>query len=136
MELPGAVSQVWFENTSTSVRTAATVTAGTRANLVSATAPATITPGQSYRLIVSNGYAGTQGEVTGPTLSCLATPVDAFNLGVPWADEFAFAAANIYNVKTDSRLALHAVGDGIADDEPALTAACNAATAAGGGCTA
>ncbi len=129
LELSGAASQVWFENIDTLARTAATVTALDRANLLQATAPATLVPGQSYRLIVSNGHGGAYGETAGPVLSCLATPVDALGLGVPWADEYAFAAATVINVKAPP---FNAVGDGIADDSAAIQAACDAATAAGG----
>lgn len=130
MDLTGATPQVWFENTATSVRTAATVTNADRANFLTLTSPASLTPGQNYRLIVSNGYGGTYGETAGPVLACLATPADPLGLDVPWAGEFAFASTTIINAKNPP---YNAVGDGVADDRAALQAACNAATAAGGG---
>ncbi|MDF3058514.1 MAG: hypothetical protein K0R17_2729 [Rariglobus sp.] len=133
LDLPGATPQVWFENTATLARTAATVTNLDRANFLTLTAPASLAAGQTYRLIVNNGHGGTYGETTGPVLACVATPADPLNLGVPWAGEYAFATSNVYNVKTDTRLALHAVGDGVADDSAAIQAACDAASAAGGG---
>ncbi|MET0261470.1 MAG: glycosyl hydrolase family 28-related protein, partial [Rariglobus sp.] len=130
LDLPGATPQVWFKNTATNVLTAATVTNVDRTNFITLTAPASLTPGQNYQLVVSNGYGGTYGETTGPTLACVATPADALNLGVPWADEFSFAATNVINVKNAP---YNAVGDGVADDGAAILAACNAANAAGGG---
>jgi len=54
-------------------------------------------------------------------------------LGVSWAEDFRSIAANEINVKTDSRLSIKAVGDGIADDAAAVAAAIRLASLSGGG---
>ena len=54
-------------------------------------------------------------------------------LGVSWAEDFRSIAANEINVKTDSRLSIKAVGDGIADDAAAVGAAIRLASLSGGG---
>jgi parallel beta-helix repeat protein len=54
-------------------------------------------------------------------------------LGVPWAKDFLPIAANQINVKSDVRLPVKAVGDGIADDTAAVTAAVRLASSSGGG---
>jgi parallel beta-helix repeat protein len=58
---------------------------------------------------------------------------DPSALGVSWAEDFRSIAANEINVKTDSRLSIKAVGDGIADDAPAVGAAIQLASLSGGG---
>ncbi|WP_269523308.1 glycosyl hydrolase family 28-related protein [Coraliomargarita parva] len=134
LDLDGATPQVWFEDTASLTRTAGIVSDQNRANLAYVTAPSSLEPGKDYKLIVSNGYGESYGESDGPTLSCIPTPVDALNLGVPWADDFAFAGTNVYDVTSDPRLTSYAAGDGITDDSAAIQAACDKATAAGGGC--
>ena len=57
-------------------------------------------------------------------------PVTA--LGVPWASDFAAIAANVINVKTDSRLAATAKGDGVSDDTAAIAGAISLASRLGG----
>jgi parallel beta-helix repeat protein len=54
-------------------------------------------------------------------------------LGVPWAKDFLSIAANQINIRTDSRLPIKAVGDGITDDTAAVTAAIRLASSSGGG---
>ena len=97
------------------------------------TAPATLTPGQLYDVFVSNGFGGPAGE-TRVEQPLLAVPagLDYFQLGVAWAAKLNFYQ-NVYNIRTDARLTQKAVGDGIANDLPALQAAVDRASADGGG---
>jgi len=58
---------------------------------------------------------------------------DTSVLGVSWAADFRSIAANEINVKTDPRLAIKAMADGITDDTAALGAAIRLASLSGGG---
>ncbi len=54
-------------------------------------------------------------------------------LGVPWASDFTSIAANEINVKTDPRLKVNAIGDGVTDDTAAVRAAIQLVSSSGGG---
>lgn len=54
-------------------------------------------------------------------------------LGVSWAADFRSIVANEINVKTDPRLAIKAMADGITDDAAAIGAAIRLASLSGGG---
>ena len=54
-------------------------------------------------------------------------------LGVSWAGDFTTIAANEINVKSDPRLTVKAVGDGVTDDTSAIRAAIQLASSSGGG---
>ncbi|MBC3788536.1 T9SS type A sorting domain-containing protein [Spirosoma utsteinense] len=95
--------------------------------------PASLQPGTNYNLFVSNGFGGEVGETRmEQTVLAINTGLDYFKLGVPWAAKFDFYK-NVYNVKTDPRLSLKAVGDGQTNDQPAIQGAINRANADGGG---
>lgn len=94
--------------------------------------PTTAVPGMTYTVQVRNGFSSFRGISNAASLTIQATAADPFNLGNSWGELFTFSN-NIYNVKTDSRLALHAVGDGITNDLSAIQAAVTAASKAGGG---
>lgn len=97
------------------------------------TAPTNIMPGQTYDIYVSNGYGGTAGEtLVEQSLMAISPGTDYFKLAVPWAVKLNFYQ-NVYNVRTDARLSLHALGDGVVNDLPALQAAIDSASADGGG---
>ncbi len=97
------------------------------------TAPTTLQPGVVYDVFVANGYGGSAAETKAEQpVQAIAAGPDYFQLGVPWASKFTFYT-NVYNVKTDSRLALKAVGNGLADDQPAIQAAILQANKDGGG---
>ncbi|MGL5838190.1 MAG: IPT/TIG domain-containing protein [Sphingorhabdus sp.] len=98
---------------------------------LSVTAPQSINAGQSYEVRVDNGN-GSGAVVAERSLTGLASGADAFGLGVGWSGAFDFSA-NVYNVKTDSRLTTRAVGDGVANDLPAINAAIQRASNDGGG---
>ncbi|MFC5412549.1 T9SS type A sorting domain-containing protein [Larkinella bovis] len=97
------------------------------------TLPTSIQPGVVYTVLVTNGLGGVTGE-TPMDLSLTATVsgTDYFELSVGWAAKLDFFR-NIYNVKTDPRLPVKAVGDGLANDQPALQQAIDRAAADGGG---
>lgn len=110
-----------------------TVTGGDE-NSLSITTPAGITAGKTYTLKISNGLGGSTGFSTAPfSWTGKAAVTDPFNLRVPWGNDLVASAANVYNVKTDVRMTLHAVGDGVADDLPALKEAAAKAYSDGGG---
>jgi hypothetical protein len=132
--LPEAKPTVRFVNSLTGESLNATVTlAGSDAYILKVTAPAKLTPGVKYDIYVSNGYSSTSGETKiDQSLLSRTGGVDYFKLGVPWAGDYNFYK-NVYNVKTDPRLSIHAVGDGINNDQPAIQNAIKIAKAAGGG---
>lgn len=107
------------------------------------TAPAGIQAGHSYRALVSNGSGSANSDVS--ILGHAANGIDYFNLGVPWGRDYIYqngpnytglvdnADHHFYDVTSDPFLKLHAKGDGVTDDMPAIQAAINAAAAHGGG---
>ena len=110
----------------------APVTAG-NAFSMTITVPAGVAVGTHYTVKVSNGLGGNTGENIVPyPLAIRAGGADPFSLGVPWGADFTFAS-NVYNVTSDPRLSLHAVGDGTTDNLPALQAASVTVNQAGGG---
>jgi Pectate lyase superfamily protein len=132
--LPGATPTVRFVNPSTGASLNATVmTTGSDAYVLKVTAPSGITPGVLYDVYVSNGHGGKVGETKADkTLLGLKGGTDHWQLGVPWAGDYDFYN-NVYNVKTDPRLSIHAVGDGVHDDQAAIQNAISVAAKAGGG---
>lgn len=137
LDVPGAATTVQFvDSTNSSNVFSATVNSGDLYGL-NITAPAGLTPGVTYNLMLNNGWGNGTGGQYGQSQSDQSVKArtggtDAFGLGTPWAADFTFYA-NEYNVKTDPRLAIHAVGDGVNNDQPAIQAAIDAAAAAGGG---
>ena len=91
--------------------------------------PTNLTAGKVYSVYVNNGMGETRME---KTVIATAPGRDYFNLGVGWAAKLNFYG-NIYNVKTDNRLTKKATGDGTTNDQPALQAAIDRASADGGG---
>lgn len=98
-------------------------------------APLGLVNGVTYNVHVSNGYGNTAAEsLVLDTLFTIAAQKDVFGIGLAWHANFTSSFYNnVYNVKTDSRLASKAVGDNVANDLPAINAAVSAADAAGGG---
>ncbi|GAB3784618.1 hypothetical protein GCM10028818_44630 [Spirosoma horti] len=97
--------------------------------------PTTLQPGRTYTLYASNGLGGTttatETRLEQP-LTAIPTTSDYFQLGVPWANKFDFYR-NVYNVKTDPRLPAKATGNGSTNDQTAIQAAIDRASADGGG---
>lgn len=130
----GATPEVRFVDTTTLASVAGTVIAGGDRYEVAIQAPAALVTGRTYAIYYRNGLGGGAGEVSAPeTILARSGGVDSFSLGMPWGADFGGFASNIYDVKTDSRLALKAVGDGTTDDTLAIQAAINTANTAGGG---
>ena len=97
------------------------------------TMPANLQPGMTYDLLVYNGQGGPPGQTRMPqSLTAVTAGQDYFQLGVGWAPKLDFYR-NVYNVKTDSRLNLKVIGDGVANDHDAIQAAIDRASADGGG---
>ncbi len=110
------------------------ITTGLDENHVTVTTPSGLIAGDTYELVVNNGFGGAWGDSAAlETIDAQSSTADPLDLDVPWGSEFTGIAANTYNVKTDSRLALKAVGDGVANDRAAIQAAIDTANAAGGG---
>ena len=125
-----ASSYATFTSGST-VLTAAATAADTFAMTITVSLGVNI--GTAYTVKVSNGLAGATGESVVPyPLTIRSGGLDPFALGVPWGADFTFSG-NVYDVKTDNRLVLHAVGDGVTNDLPAVQAAVAYATGHGGG---
>lgn len=96
------------------------------------TAPGALVPGQAYQLSVSNGNGGQFGETwCNEPLSIRKAAADPFAFEVPWGADFDFSE-NVYNVKTDPRLKIRAIGDGIANDRMAIQEAIDQASVKGG----
>lgn len=132
--LPGATPTVRFVDPATgaSLKATAMVT-GSDAYVLRVKAPSNVIPGVRYDVYASNGYRGTAGETKADeTLMGRKGGVDYWQLGVPWAADYDFYN-NVYNVKTDSRLAVRAVGNGSKDDLPAIQQAIDRAAKDGGG---
>ncbi len=107
--------------------------------------PDAVIPGRAYQAIVSNGYAS---SVTQNTALAHAGGADHFRIGQAWALDYITANGpgykpgaagsverdhHVFDVTTDPELILHAAGDGVANDAPAIQAALDKASANGGG---
>lgn len=132
--LTGATPTVRLVNPATGDSLKATVMiTGSDAYVLKVKAPSNVIPGVRYDVYVSNGYGGTAGETKADeTLIGRKGGTDYWDLGVAWAADYNFYN-NVYNVKTDSRLAVRAVGDGSKDDLPAIQQAIDRAAKDGGG---
>lgn len=132
--VPGGTPSVRFVDTLTMANTPGIVISGGDSYIVKIKAPATLVPGRAYTIYYKNGFGGITGESSAPvTVLARAGGTDSLGLGVPWGLDFSAIATNVYDVKTDSRLTIHAVGDGVANDTAAIQGAIDAASTAGGG---
>jgi hypothetical protein len=111
----------------------ATVNSGGTYNTLYCTAPASI-PNGTYSVEVSNGLGtwATAAATCQEQMTVISAGPDTFNIGVPWSGDYSFGS-NVYNVESDPRLSVHAVGNGANNDGPAIQDAINIASAAGGG---
>lgn len=129
---PGSTPTVTF-TAGTKSLSATVTTTGSDAYVLNATAPAGVVAGTAYAIRINNGLGGSYGNSdAGFTLTGRAGGTDAFGLGVPWGADFTFSG-NQYNVKTDSRLSIKAMGNGVANDAAAIQNAIQKARDAGGG---
>jgi len=133
--LPGATPTVRFVDLVGGSSIDGSVVSGAGDAYVAAIqAPATLVVGHTYAIHYSNGFGGKWGETTADDpLPVRPGGADPFGLGVPWGADFAPFAGNVYNVKADPRLTVHAAGDGVTDDTAAIQSAIDAASAGGGG---
>src|ERR1700722_4347500 len=114
--VPRSRPWVRFVNTRDSSMLPGQVTGGDPYQLA-VISPSNLTIGATYSLIISNGYGGNWGQSKVSDLITVRQPgADPLHLAVPWVSDLFGAFSNTYNVKTDRRLPVHAVGDGIADD--------------------
>lgn len=82
--------------------------------------PQGLVEGESYELVISNGLGGTLGYLQyGKPLLVLPSSTDPLRLGVAWASEVDMLQ-KVYDAKSDTRLPLRAIGNGIVDDTSAL----------------
>jgi hypothetical protein len=134
LQLPGSTPRVrLIAQGSTTAHEAVIDPSQSDAYKLSLKLPATLQPGLVYSVFVTNGFGGSAGESRMDlTLTAIAAGSDYFQLGVGWASKLDFYR-NVYNVKTDSRLTVKAVGDGQANDQPAIQRAIDRAFADGGG---
>ena len=103
-------------------------------NLIVVAAPGNLVPNVSYRLLVSNNGVANAGETVAPDrVTAYARLYDPTGQNTAWTRRISAYANNVYNLKTDPRLAIKAAGDGVTDDADALRAAINIASRAGGG---
>lgn len=107
-------------------------------------APNGIIAGRTYQLLVSNGYGSALAD---QTLLGHASGADYFSLSMPWAYDFHYVNGPTYqpgvagtneqdhhffDATSDPDLAIHAKGDGVTDDLPAINAAMAQAAQYGG----
>lgn len=95
-------------------------------------APASLVPGVSYKVKISNGVGGSLGfsDVEDEVVA-IGKGSDPLGLGVWWANEIpANVWSNVYDVTSDP---FHATGNGLTDDTAAIQAALNLAGSTGGG---
>lgn len=132
--MPGGTPSVRFVDVATQAGTDGTVLGGGDRYEVRVQAPASLVAGQTYAIYYRNGLGGAAGEAAAPeTVLARSGGIDSFALGTPWGADYAGLAGNVYDVKTDVRLTLKALGNGVNDDTTAIQNAINAANAAGGG---
>ena len=95
-------------------------------------APASLQAGTTYQVMVSNGLSGSAETAVEQPVTGIRAGADYFGLNVGWAAKLDFYG-NVYNVRTDGRLARKATGNGSTDDQQAIQAAIDRAAADGGG---
>ncbi|RRB04982.1 hypothetical protein EHT25_12105 [Larkinella rosea] len=134
LQLPGATARVRLIAQGTTTAYEATIDPSrSDAYKLSLKLPTTLKAGTVYNVLVTNGLGGGLGEkqVELP-LTAISSGDDYFQLGVGWAAKLDFYR-NVYNVKTDPRLSVKAVGNGQANDQAAIQQAIDRAAADGGG---
>lgn len=117
---------------SNQVRIKAQIVGGSKLSLT-ISIPSSVPIGAQFKIVVSNGLGGTLGESTFKD-SVISYPasLDPIGLGTGWAAEVDYLS-NQYNAKTDPRLSLHPIGDGISDDSNAIQAGLDYIGLHGGG---
>ncbi|MGA2647543.1 MAG: glycosyl hydrolase family 28-related protein [Candidatus Sulfotelmatobacter sp.] len=113
---------------------------GTISSTGAYTAPVSPPAVPSVTITATSAYDAASSATAAVTImrapATVTPPVTTWNpsvLGVPWASDFITIAKNQINVKTDSRLKVHAKGDGVTDDTAAIRAAIQLASSSGGG---
>ncbi|WP_210160589.1 hypothetical protein [Methylocella silvestris] len=143
LNVGGATPKVTLLDTVTNAQLPVTVTIR-QSYMLGFKPPAGIIGGHPYKAIVSNGFGAVTSEAT--TLGHAAGN-DYFKVGQVWAFDYitrngpgyrAGVAAteadhHIFNVRTDVALTKRAVGNGVANDAPAIQDALDRASRNGGG---
>ncbi len=146
----GATASVTFADQASpyTAYTGTVTTSGSDGNVLWVTAPTTLTVNHYYTVTVNNGYAGASGNAavepdnvsqtgvlvqwpqeTSTPSTTIASGSFSWSLNVPWQADYLTLSSHVYNAKTT----YGATGNGTTNDAPAIQAAINAASNAGGG---
>ncbi|HEX8426406.1 malectin domain-containing carbohydrate-binding protein [Hymenobacter sp.] len=131
LSVPNANLQVRFVERDNNQSTIASISpTGLDAYKVVVNVPASLTVNKMYDVYLATGGGG-ETKVDQP-LTVITAGTNPYNLPVAWGHKF-ISSGNVYNVKTDTRLSVRAIGNGVADDRPAIQEALDRAEANGGG---
>ena len=145
MVIKGLTPTLTLVDTQTNAQLPAT-NCGGESIQVSCVAPAGVTAGHVYQAIVSNGYASALAPTT--VLGHANAPNEYFRIGLSWGLEYIYQNGpnyrpgqngsvesdhHIWNVQTDPEMTVHATGNGVTNDAPAIQAALEQVGRNGGG---
>jgi hypothetical protein len=130
---PGCIQRVFFTSGGKTIISQCDPPAAEdhSASILKVRVPRNLPPG-AWSVRVSNGLNPEFSADVPQKLFVKARGINRFKLPVAWTNDWTFCS-NLYDVRSDKRLTLHAVGDGANNDQPAIQAAINRTAADGGG---